>query len=81
MKAVVAIWCVFTGLDLSLATAPAPAPAKAPTTTAFKSLAYVVELSPDFRTGLVSGTERLKIESLSDGLDIVSFTANALAVR
>jgi aminopeptidase N len=55
-----------------------PASAAAPT---FKSLSYDITLTPDFATGVVSGVEVLRFESLSDGLDAVSFSANALAVN
>jgi hypothetical protein len=47
---------------------------------AFKSLSYDVSLTPDFATGVVSGVERLRFQSLSDDLDSMSFTANPLAV-
>ena len=55
-----------------------PAQAAAP---AFKSLSYDITLTPDFATGTVSGVEYLRFESPSDGLDAVSFSANALAVN
>jgi aminopeptidase N len=47
----------------------------------FRVLAYDVSLAPDFATGTLSGVERLRFESLSDGLEAVSFPANALAVN
>jgi aminopeptidase N len=47
----------------------------------FKSVSYDVSLTPDFATGVVSGVERLRFQSLSDNLDIVSFTANPFAVN
>ncbi len=53
----------------------------ADTAPAFRPIAYDVRLTPDFATGVVSGVERLRFESLSDGLDAVSFTANPLAVN
>lgn len=49
--------------------------------TAFRSLSYDVSLVPDFATGSVVGTERLQFQSLQDGLDALSFTANPLAVN
>jgi aminopeptidase N len=48
---------------------------------AFRSLSYDVRLTPDFATGVVSGVERLRFQSLADDLDVVSFTANPLAVN
>src|ERR1700685_1246957 len=55
--------------------------AKADSAPAFKSLSVDVSLTPDFATGVVSGVERLRFQSLSDGLDAVSFTINPLAVN
>ncbi len=52
----------------------APAPA-------FKSVSYDIALTPDFTTGSVTGVEYLRFQSLSDGLDTVSLSANALAVN
>jgi aminopeptidase N len=49
--------------------------------TAFKSLSYDITLTPDFAAGVVSGVEYLRFESLSDGLDALSLSANALAVN
>jgi hypothetical protein len=57
---------------------PAAAAASAPT---FRSMSYDISLTPDFASGVISGVERLQFQSLSDGLDEVSFTANALAVN
>jgi aminopeptidase N len=48
---------------------------------AFKSVSYDVSLTPDFAAGVITGVERIRLESLSDGLDAVSFTANPLAVN
>ncbi len=50
-------------------------------TPAFRSVSYDVSLTPDFATGALSGIEYLKFQSLSDGLDALSFTANPLAVN
>jgi hypothetical protein len=47
----------------------------------FKSMSYDVSLTPDFATGVLSGVEYLRFQSLSDGLDTLSFTANPLAVN
>lgn len=57
---------------------PGPAAAPAP---AFRSISYDITLTPDFATGIVSGVERLRFKSLSEGLDVLSFTANPLAVN
>jgi aminopeptidase N len=46
---------------------------------AFKPISYDVRLTPDFATGVLSGVEYLRFQSLSDGLDVLSFTANPLA--
>lgn len=54
--------------------AAAPAPA-------FKSVSYDIALTPDFTTGVVTGVEYLRFQSLSDGLDVLSLSANALAVN
>ena len=48
---------------------------------AFRSLAYDISLKPDFATGVIYGVERLQFQSLTDGLDVLSFSANALAVE
>lgn len=50
-------------------------------TPAFRSISYDVSLTPSFATGVLSGVEYLRFESLSDGLDTLSFTANPLAVN
>ena len=71
MKAVAAFACLAGWL---LATGAIAAPA-------FHALSYDVHLTPDFATGIVSGTERLHFRSLMDDLDAVSFTANPLAVN
>ena len=68
--------CAVVGVVICLSgrsTAAQPGPA-------FKSVSYDVSLTPDFTTGVVSGIERLQFQSLSDGLDAVSFTANPFAV-
>ena len=57
-----------------------PAAVADPTLT-FRSMSYGVSLTPDFATGVLSGIEYLRFQSLSDGLDTVSFTANPLAVN
>lgn len=64
-------------IGASLAPVAAAASTPAP---AFRSLDYEVGLTPDFASGVLSGTERLRFRSLSDGLDALSFPANALAV-
>jgi peptidase M1-like protein len=74
MKAMAAFVVCTLGVLLGSATVAEPAPA-------FKSLSYNVSLTPDFATGVVSGVERLRFQSLSDGLDTLSFTANPLAVN
>ena len=56
-----------------------PVAAASPTPT-FRSMSYDVSLTPDFATGVLSGVEYLRFQSLSDGLDALSFTANPLAV-
>jgi len=61
-----------------LLSGPAAAAGPAP---AFRSIAYDVRLTPDFVAGVLSGVEYLRFESLSDGLDAVSFSANPLAVN
>jgi aminopeptidase N len=55
--------------------------AEAAPMSAFRSLSYDVSLKPDFATGVLSGVERLRFQSLSDGLDALSFTTNPLAVN
>ena len=47
---------------------------------AFKSLSYDVTIVPDFAAGTITGAERLRFRSLSDNLDTLSFTSNALTV-
>ena len=65
----------FVGLLFqSVAAASGPVPV-------FRSVSYDVRLTPDFAGGVVSGVEYLRFESLTDGLDAVSFTANPLAVN
>ncbi|MBI1212929.1 MAG: M1 family peptidase [Alphaproteobacteria bacterium] len=49
-------------------------------TRAFHVLAYEIELRPDFGAKTVSGVERIRFVSLADGLSMVSFSANSLAV-
>src|SRR6202789_3469608 len=71
LKSTIAAVLVWTAASL-------PASAAAHT---FKSLSYDITLTPDFATGVVSGVEYLRFESLSDGLDAVAFSANALAVN
>lgn len=73
MKSAVAIaWAI--GLLLGSAAMAGPAPT-------FRSISYDVSLTPDFVTGVLSGVEYLRFQSLSDGLDALSFTANPLAVN
>src|SRR5271156_459107 len=64
--------------SIGLSFGPAAAADSVP---AFRSVSYDVSLTPDFATGVLSGVERLQFQSLSDGLDALSFTANALAVN
>ena len=59
----------------------APAAAAAAPAPAFRSVSYDVSLTPDFATGVVTGAERIRFQSLTDGLDALSFTANSLAVN
>jgi aminopeptidase N len=75
MKSTVAVVlaCVFGSLPGPVAAVASP--------PAFRSISYDISLTPDFATGVVSGVERLRFESRSDGLDTVSFTANSLAVN
>jgi len=75
MKAIAAFALALAAGSLSgpgVVAAPAPA---------FRSMYYDVSLTPDFATGVVSGVERLRFQSLVDGLDVLSFTANPLAVN
>ncbi|HEY4940865.1 MAG TPA: M1 family aminopeptidase [Rhizomicrobium sp.] len=75
MKSTVAValaWLI--GLLFGPVAAAGPAPA-------FRSMSYDVSLTPDFATGVLSGVEYLRFQSLSDGLDALSFTANPLAVN
>lgn len=71
---------VVAALALAIVSLSGPAPAAAPA-PAFQSVSYDIRLTPDFATGIVSGVEHLRFRSLSDGLDAVSLTANALAVN
>jgi len=71
MKFMVAFACS-VGLSFGAAADPAPA---------YQSLSLDVSLTPDFVTGVISGVERLRFQSLSDDLDTLSFTANPLAVN
>ncbi|HEY2069970.1 MAG TPA: M1 family aminopeptidase [Rhizomicrobium sp.] len=73
MKSATAFACAMGFSFASVAIAD-PAPT-------FKSISYDVSLTPDFATGVVSGVERLRFQSLSDNLDAASFTANPLAVN
>ena len=73
MKAAVALAC-----SIGLLFGPVAA---AGATPAFRSMSYDVSLTPDFATGVLSGVEYLRFQSLSDGLDALSFTANPLAVN
>jgi aminopeptidase N len=59
---------------------PGPVAAGTPAPT-FRSLSYDISLTPDFASGVISGVERLQFQSLSDGLDALSFTATSLAVN
>jgi aminopeptidase N len=70
--AVVLACCV--GMAAGAAAAAEPA-------AGFRSLAYDVSLTPDFASGVLAGVERIRFQSLSDGLDSLSFTANSLAVN
>jgi len=73
-KVAIALACSIGLLTVGPVAAAVPAPA-------FRSVAYDVSLTPDFATGALSGTERLRFRSLSDGLDALSFTANPLTVN
>jgi aminopeptidase N len=75
MKATVAF-----ALACAVGSLPGPA-AVAASAPAFRSMSYDISLTPDFATGVISGVERLQFQSTSDGLDTLSFTANALAVN
>jgi len=44
-------------------------------------VSYDISLKPDFATGVVSGVEYLRFQSLSDGMEALSLTANSLAVN
>lgn len=68
-------------IALVLAVGSRPGPAPAAPAPAFKSVSYDISLKPDFATGVVSGVEYLRLQSLSDGLEALSFTANSLAVN
>ena len=73
MKSAAALaWLI--GLLFGSAAMAGPAPT-------FRSISYDVSLTPDFATGVLSGVEYLRFQSLSDGLDALSFTANPLAVN
>ncbi|MGC1304922.1 MAG: M1 family aminopeptidase [Caulobacteraceae bacterium] len=61
--------------------ATAAQPSQTPQSGTFQSLSYEISLTPDFATGVLSGVERLRFRSLSDGLDTLSFTANGLALN
>jgi aminopeptidase N len=75
MKSTVA---VALACSIGLSFGPVAAIGPAPT---FRSMSYDVRLKPDFATGVLSGVEYLRFQSLSDGLDALSFTANPLAVN
>ncbi len=53
----------------------------APTAAAFRSLDYDIGLTPDFKTGVLTGVERLRFQSLTAGLDTLTFTANPMAIN
>jgi hypothetical protein len=72
MKSAVALACL-SGLLFAPVAAAGPPPA-------FRSISYDVNLTPDFAARILSGVEYLRFQSLSDGLDALSFTANPLAV-
>jgi peptidase M1-like protein len=65
--------CVVAAVSGGVATA-APA-------DAFRTLSQDVSLAPDFATGVLAGVQRLRFESLADGLESLSFSANPLAVN
>ena len=52
-----------------------------PTDVTFKSLNYDINLVPDFAAGTVAGVERLRFESLADGVRTLAFTPDPLAVN
>ena len=60
-------------LILASATARADAPRSDVTS-------YDVEITPDFDSKSISGTERIRFTSLADGLDSIDFSANTLTV-
>jgi aminopeptidase N len=68
-------------IALVLAVGSLPGPAPAAPAPAFKSVSYDISLKPDFATGVVSGVEYLRFQSLSDGMEALSLTANSLAVN
>jgi aminopeptidase N len=67
-------------LTLAIGAGSRPALAQAPA-YAFRALSYDVSLTPDFHDQVISGVERLRFQSLADGLQSVWFSANALAVN
>jgi len=46
----------------------------------FDVTSYDVEITPDFDSKSISGTERIRFTSLADGLDTINFSANTLTV-
>jgi len=56
-------------------------PAIAAEAPAFRSLSYDVELTPDFSAGILTGSERLRFQSLADRLDTLTFTATPMAIN
>ena len=60
-------------LILATATARAGAPR-------FDVTSYDVQITPDFDSKSISGTERIRFISLADGLDTIDFSANTLTV-
>jgi aminopeptidase N len=68
-------------LALAVLCAVFPATLSAAPPPAFRSLSYDISLTPDFATGVLTGVERLRFQSLTDGLTTLSFTANPLAVN
>jgi aminopeptidase N len=68
------------GLVLALVLA-SPVRAWASSASSFRSISYEVSLTPDFGAGVLTGVERLRLRSLEDGLQTLSFTANSMAVN
>ena len=75
------MWCNSLAAFLCSAGVAVGSAAMAEPAPAFKPVSYDVSLTPDFAAGVVAGVERLEFQSLTDGLDAISFTANPFAVN